>query len=85
MTTATPTTGTIKQISYVIPSHSEPGIVRTVQVNPYTLRPTSCDCPARRECWHMKMIASGKCALKPRVRFGPGRPLSATISDLYGD
>jgi hypothetical protein len=71
MATATPPlVYAVKQISYAVPSHSTPGTFHTVQVNPTTRRPTSCDCPARRECWHMKAVASGTLNLKPRMRVG---------------
>jgi hypothetical protein len=64
-------TGTIKSITYQVPSASTPGTYYTVSVNHLNRRPQSCTCPARTTCWHQKLITTGVHTLRPHITSGP--------------
>lgn len=78
----------VKAITYRVPSATTPGLSYDVSVNPLTMRPQSCTCPARRECWHRKAVAAGAVGVKPRITYGPVAvppPASHPWQDLYPD
>lgn len=73
----------VKSIVYRVPSSTREGVVYDVALNPFTMRPMSCTCPARVVCRHQKQIAAGNLPGKPRVRIGP-RPVGMMrASELY--
>lgn len=87
-TTTSPATvsGILKAITYDVPSSSRPGITYVVALNPFTLRPMSCNCPARVVCKHQKAIAAGQLPGKAHVRYGPKvvmTPAMQRATELY--
>jgi hypothetical protein len=65
---------TVKAVSFTVPG-TKPGSSYTVTADPKDGMIVACTCPdhthRRRDCKHMKLIASGVSGIKPRVRIGP--------------
>jgi hypothetical protein len=64
----------IKRVSFTVPG-TKPGTTYTVTADPKDGLIVDCTCPdhrhRRRECKHMRLVASGASGIKPRVRIGP--------------